>query len=357
MTTPVRLSPSGADRWVNCPGSAVLEALHPLPPSPMAKEGEIAHKLAEDWFRHQFDPMSRIGEMLAQGPVTEDHARGAAAFVRAVRERWDGSSIWMPEYKAEIPALGCRGRIDLLLNQADGLWIWDYKHGRTFVSAVENWQLLAYAMAVADKAINPDRIHLCICQPNSFDPEGPVKIWTINRAQFQAYSARLVSAVAAARGPAPSTTPGPHCLWCSARGGCSALGRAVSAIFDYVAGADYSPDTPAALGVELDLLGQAAELVKARLSGLEADAVARFRRGERVPGWDTAPNMSHIKWTVPPADAATLADLAGVDIRKNEVLTPRQAMDAGVPAAIVEAVSGREKYGDKLKKSKIPEVF
>jgi hypothetical protein len=323
----------------------------------MAADGEVAHILAEDYFKFGIDPASRLGQATKRGPITEDHVRGVQAFIRAVNDRWDGLSPRMAETRVDIPGLQSKGRIDLKYQQADGLWIWDYKHGRTWVDAVENWQLLCYAVGALEHYSVPGAIHLCICQPNSFDPDGPVKVWTLTPGEFVIYRGRLLAAIAATKDPEPRTTPGPHCLWCSGRGACRALGAAVAAVFDYLTGAEYVPASGAAVGLELSILDQAADLIKARRSGLEADALARSRKGEPIVGWEVVPKMSNLNWTVPLSQAADLADLAGVNIRKEALLTPLQAMAAGVPAEIVEAVSGRESYGFGLKKSKSPEVF
>lgn len=366
MTSPaVRLTPSSAERWVNCPAAPRLEALNPIPPSPQAREGEIAHKLADDYFSRGLNPLTRIGEMLPQGPATEDHARGAQAFVRAVLETWDGRATLRSEFGIAIASYGIRGRIDLCYVQDRTLWVWDYKHGRSWVAARGNWQLLIYAMgamspySIGGLALDDvERINLCICQPRAFDPAGPVKVWTLDRADFAQYAAIVEKAVSDIHAGRPDTCPGPHCLWCNARGICPALGRVSAAVWDYVSGSEYDPPSPEALGSELEMLRTAAEMLKARISGLEADAIGRIKRNERIPGWEMAPRLSNLNWTIPASQVADLGDLSGVDIRRPATLTPTQAIDAGVPAEIVRAVSARETNGYKLEKIKTgAEVF
>jgi hypothetical protein len=339
-----------------------LEALNPQPPSPQAAEGEIAHALASDFFKGGSDPLKRIGEATPRGPVTEDHARGAAEFIAAVRARWDGVAPLCSEAWVRIEDLGLRGKVDLFWIQDRALWIWDYKHGMTWVPAVENWQLLVYAVALvsspapagARPEVDFDRVHLCICQPRAFDPEGPVKVWTVSVDDVWRYSARITSAVlAAAHTENPPSTPGSHCLWCSGRGVCPALGRAASAVWGYVSGSTYCPPGMEALGAEIDILKVAADLIKARISGLEADALARMNRGEVLPGWDRVQKFGNLDWTVPIDQAAEIVDLSGIDIRKKSLLTPLQAIAAGVPREIVEVMAARPPRGFELKKSKL----
>jgi hypothetical protein len=46
-----KLSPSGAERWMTCPGSIVLSEGMPNPDSTFAAEGTKAHELAECWLK------------------------------------------------------------------------------------------------------------------------------------------------------------------------------------------------------------------------------------------------------------------------------------------------------------------
>ena len=49
------LSASGAHRWMNCTPSAVLESQFPDTTSEAAKEGTLAHEMAEAKLQHLFN--------------------------------------------------------------------------------------------------------------------------------------------------------------------------------------------------------------------------------------------------------------------------------------------------------------
>ena len=59
-----KLSPSGAPRWMRCPGSVALEAQHPEDKSgPHAAEGTLAHLLASECLDGSGShPFARVGE-------------------------------------------------------------------------------------------------------------------------------------------------------------------------------------------------------------------------------------------------------------------------------------------------------
>ena len=60
--THAKLSPSGAHRWMRCPGSVALEAQFPDDSSVFAAEGTLAHLLASDELDGVKPARERIGE-------------------------------------------------------------------------------------------------------------------------------------------------------------------------------------------------------------------------------------------------------------------------------------------------------
>ena len=62
-----KLSPSGAHRWMACPGSIVLESNIPDKGSVYADEGTAAHELAAWCLKDNMDPSNYLNEKISVG--------------------------------------------------------------------------------------------------------------------------------------------------------------------------------------------------------------------------------------------------------------------------------------------------
>ena len=94
-----KLSPSGAHRWMRCPGSVVLEAQYPDRGSIYAREGSAAHELAAivlegDEANAQGYVGMKVefqdGEETVQWLVTQDMADHVDDYVKLVRDKAEG---------------------------------------------------------------------------------------------------------------------------------------------------------------------------------------------------------------------------------------------------------------------------
>ena len=90
-----KLSPSGAHRWLRCPGSVVLEAAYPDTTSTYAREGTAAHELAALVLEaEELNAQEFVGETIGFDDhgeevswlVTQDMADYVDDYVKLVRE-------------------------------------------------------------------------------------------------------------------------------------------------------------------------------------------------------------------------------------------------------------------------------
>lgn len=366
MTAHALLAPSSAFRWVNCPLSASLEAAYPeTEPSPASLEGTAAHWVVEMQLRGT--PVA-LGALAPNGvTVTQDMLEGAelvqADIAAALGRNW--SDVLFIEKRIQIPRIHPTdnwGTPDYfawaqpsVTESHDTLRVWDYKYGRGIVEAFENWQLLDYAIGILGDAYLPETVlELIVIQPRAYHRDGPVRRWRIRAGDIGPYFLRLRESAAQATGPNPPalvTTEG--CENCRGRHACEALQRAAYRAADKAEQFGTFDLSGHALGLELRELRRAQDVLKARVSGLEEEAAARIKKGERVAFWMMESTPGRLAWTKPVQEVLVLGQMLGLDLAKEpDAVTPTQALAAAkaakLPAELFDAYTVRPSGAVKL---------
>lgn len=212
------------------------------------------------------------------------------------------------------------------------LIIADLKYGFGWVEPENNWQLIMYAVLIWLKYGNsgqvmPPRVRLIIYQPHANHPEGATREWSFNGELLRGYYNQIRNRVSEIESCTETAIAGPHCRYCRAITDCTTNWRNVSGLLDIA----YTPEklelSPVQLSAELDNLYQAADLIKHRLTALEASAEKRINAGEIVPGYVVKQSYGRLEWTVPdPVDACNDLD---VDITTGvKFMTPTQVINS-----------------------------
>ena len=108
---------------------------------------------------------------------------------------------------------------------------------------------------------------------------------------------------------------------------------------------------PMALATELNILKDAAVILEARKTGLEQQAEMMIRNGKVVPGWALERTVGRRYWNanVPAEEIAFMGDMMGQQLRKPlQLITPTQAIKAGIDEAVIEQYSSRPPGAVKL---------
>lgn len=229
------LSASGAHRWMNCTPSAVLESEFPDTTSEAAKEGTLAHEIAEAKMRHYFDTknfkkaaltkrLTKLRKEDLYQTEMEGYTEEYIVFCKKAALEYDTVPYIAIEKKLDLSEYipGGFGTADCIMIGGGTLHLIDFKYGKGVpVSAVNNEQLLIYALG-ATKAYEMlykiDRIKLSIVQPRIDNNNS----WTIDIKDLKAFGDKVRETAKIAYEGKGEYIPGDWCRFCRARQQCRA---------------------------------------------------------------------------------------------------------------------------------------
>lgn len=298
-----KLSPSGAHRWMACPGSVNLEAPFPDTSSVYAAEGTVAHDVAAQCLIDSRDPASFIGDVMEVDgfTFTVDKAMAdyVADYVKLVRDLAEGKTLYA-ESKVPIGHLtgeeGATGTSDaVIIDVAErNLSIVDLKYGMgVTVEANDNPQLMMYALGALEMyniLCDFDTVSMYIHMPRL----NYVAECHISTEELLKFGATVWQAASRTRSEVTYTTPGEkQCRFCKAKATCPALRTAMAEIVDGTSAAtidefaDLVPEVPNMetgdnyLSIAMSKVG----LVEDWCKGVRAEVERRLLAGQKVDGF------------------------------------------------------------------------
>jgi len=343
------LAPSSAARRRQCPQSTTWEAMYPeTEPTSDSAEGTAVHWACSEMLEgREID----VGVIAENGVVlTVEMLDAADLYVDDVTSTLAKYGLTPAdghiEERTEIPRVHPQswGTPDfwIYVPAANTYLLWDFKYGHRHVEVFENPQLIEYAAGVTNGDPGNPHVHLRLVQPRSFHRGGPVREWRTTLLDLRAHVNISSNAAHEALGPVPRLRTGPECRDCRARHACPALQAEGYAGVDLARGTTPVELSPAALSLEARTLAQAADLIKARLGGLQAQMEQLLKSGTNVPGWSLVRGQGRERWIRPASEIIAMGAVLNVDVSKPvEAMTPAQARKAGIPAEVVEALSER----------------
>jgi len=173
------LSPSGAHRWMNCPGSVILTSHLPRTSSVFADEGTTAHDLAARCLLENLDPYSFLGRTDLEGGqrVDEDMCEHIHDYVQLVADlRGQDGALYVEQrvdFQEYTDLEDSQGTCDVIIVRDKELIILDLKYGRGVeVNAQQNEQLMLYALGAysAFEMIDDfESVRLVVFQPRKYN--------------------------------------------------------------------------------------------------------------------------------------------------------------------------------------------
>lgn len=299
-----KLSPSAAERWINCPGSIRLsEECPPAGSSDFADEGTAAHRLAELKVLADMDAGATIQDFEAartsqyycgeMEEATEYYAdRVQEIYGAALQE--DASAELMVEqhFSLEDWIPGGFGTSDAVIIGGNTIEVIDFKYGKGIrVDAPGNPQLRLYGLGAATlfgEIYDFEKIRMTIIQPRL----DHISTEELRLADLISWAEEVVkpAATLAEKKNAP-TSSGDWCRWCPAKAVCRTRAKKQLEL------AQYDFQEPDLLTNEeiAEILRQAEELQK-WAADVQTYAFEQALAGEHFDGWKLVEGRSTRKY-------------------------------------------------------------
>ena len=234
------LSASGADKWLNCPPSARLEESYPDTSSPYAKEGTLAHEIAEFKARNYFietlpkrtftSKLNKFKKDELYQNEMDEYTESYLEYIKEVAMKYPSKPYIALEKKIDFSKYvpDGYGTCDCILIHGNDMHIIDFRYGKGVqVSAENNSQLMLYALGALEAysmLYQIETVHLSIFQPRIDN----ISCFEISAANLLSWAVGEVEPKAKlAYDGIGDFKAGEHCRFCKAHNKCvSCQGRA-----------------------------------------------------------------------------------------------------------------------------------
>lgn len=285
------LGGSGAERWMNCPGSQTLLKMLDLPDdeSDFAAEGSAAHAAAEHCLLNGQDTWEIVGQKFKGYTITDELALPIQVYLDTCRADMTEGVTWKVETRIGKRHDGSRphplyyGSVDFFAYGENRLVVTDFKFG-VGIQVDPEWNAqglyYAYGILISRPRVRDDReVVIRIVQPRGFHPAGPVREWVTTAGEVLHWGETVLLPAMAAVEFDSSFLAGKWCRFCPAKLACPAL----SGMFEAATKADITslPALDAArIGRDYAMIDQVEMYIKA----LETEVLSRNMAGHTVPG-------------------------------------------------------------------------
>lgn len=367
-----RFGASGADRWIECPGSVQAQTGLSDTTTFYAAEGTAGHEVAALCLQDGHDAEAfldrriKVKDFPETIEFTEELAEAVQVFVdtvRADKEARGGKLLierafhlaWLDE---EFWGTSDAAR----LGTDDVLSVYDLKLGKgKGVEVTGNRQLAYYALGVIGTLPESlqakiKKIELVVVQPRRAHRDGPVRRWETTPTDLLDFTQDLVDAAKNARSKQPDFKAGDHCKFCRAAGTCKTLANLAAHTAQMDFDDDPAPIPPEDLGEKemADILDKA-DIIEAWIKAVRARADALANAGADIPGWKLVDKRATRRWSAEDQNttAQTLLFDFGLDessIFSQKLKTPAQ-IEKMLPKGDRKALAGlydKESSGKKL---------
>lgn len=310
----LKFSPSGASRWLSCPGSLHLPASEDSGSS-YAAEGTAAHALVHRCFLLGLDAIDFPGKEVEGYEVTQEMAEGVQLYldtVEAEANKLGGAAqTALEKFVTHHDAEEFGGTVDCAMVNSDCLTIVDFKYGAGVgVDAIGNPQLLSYAtLVLSNLVVIPPKVRLIVVQPRFIHEDGPVRVWEPSDKELQEFEASVFSVMNLTKEES-EFQEGSHCRWCPAKANCPELQRisleAAEKTFngmELIELDDSGTEIATLMTVELAAkIHDQRKAVETYFKAVEAWIYEQMEDGVEVPGLKMVEKRGKRKWDLSPEE-------------------------------------------------------
>ena len=331
MTAHAKLSASGSERWINCPGSVKAEEGLKQQSSPFAQEGTCAHELAELVLVNGGSCFGWVGRHLVENNavlVTREMAGYVQEYVDYVKavggfqmyEQQVDFSQWVPEGFGTSDAISIDGDLMTCI---------DLKYGKgVTVHAEKNSQGMLYALgAYSDfgDLFDIKRIKIAIVQPR----KDHMSEWELSLDDLLKWGEWVSQKAGDCLQPDAERVPGEkQCLFCKAKASCPALLKKTQEVVM----SDFDAfDMPEVSKLTDDQMSKALDnkkLIVGWLDAIETHISERISTGEGFPGYKLVEGRAVRAWQDEKLAAEKLQSLLDDAAYEKKLISPAKAEKA-----------------------------
>ena len=330
------LSASSADRWLNCPPSAVAAEAYQNEGTDFTREGTLAHEVAEIVARDGGSQNWRT-YVWPEG-VTQEMIDCAEGYRDYIQEQIsDPNALVMLEQRVDFSPWvpGGFGTADCIIIQGNTMDVIDYKYGKgVAVSAIDNPQEKCYGLGALNDfgfAYEIETVRLHIYQPRINN----VSVFEISVDDLLAWGEKIKPVADQAAKGKGKYNAGSWCKFCPHAGRCRTLTKVCS---EYVVTHGVARKIPVLAPHEVAEVLAMEPLVSLWLKRVKDQALASMLSGEQVPGYKVVAGRGSRQWA-DDLETANLLQAAGYtreDITETKLLS----------VAAMEKALGKKKVAD-----------
>jgi hypothetical protein len=328
------LGASGAERWMNCPGSVALLKRMDLPETDEPEyrsRGTSAHSVGYECLTQGKDAWEFAGTEHGKHEADMEIMTAVQVYVdecrEIIKEHPDGEvfqefEIADPDFHPDF-----FGTLDFGLVDQSTLYIRDYKHGAGIaVDAEWNPQIMYYAWGLLHRFPSVDRVNMAIVQPRAFHTQGPIRRWQVSADTIRRWAVEDLRPAMERTALDQSLDAGPWCRFCPAKLMCPLM----NSLF----GAAMTADPKLVVKLDTQSLGRSYQYtpaLKSYIKALEEEMFRRLMAGEQTPYTKLVNKKANRIWK-DGVEGGLLASLGNDIYTKPELRSPAQLEDLGPDA-------------------------